>query len=248
MIIGLIHPGSGLGDSVFSYILTRATAKRLNTRFGIIGDFKGKEFIQLNMGDQVFMKHHVDHTGKIIIDEPHVLYETKTPYFDPESQFVEDGTVVDGCIAQDSKYFDTLPLRDWITVTEKRLPLDLCIINLRGGEFRSVPDLILSNDYWSEAIKRMREINPDMKFEVHTDDLEYAKILFPDFPAVKNMSENWRSVRYAHYLILSNSAFGIIPALLNTNAKLIIAPRYWARRNTKQWSMPSNWYPKFTYI
>lgn len=249
MVYGLLHPGSGLGDQLFSYILTRVTARRLKTKFGFIGDFKGKEFMQLDMGDQVFLKHYVDYpAGKIIIAEPHKLYEVKTHYFDPESQFIEEDTVIDGCLAQDTKYFENAPLDTWLKVEPKEMPDNLCILNLRGGEFKFVPDLFLPKSYWEEAIKRMLEIMPDMEFQVHTDDLDLAEQYFPKYIAVKNIGENWRSVRFAKYSVVSNSAFGIIPSLLNTKSEMTIAPKYWGRRNRGFWSMPANYYSKFIYI
>ena len=46
MIIGIIHPGSGLGDSLFSYIATRVRAADLGVDFGFVGKefFKGYDF------------------------------------------------------------------------------------------------------------------------------------------------------------------------------------------------------------
>jgi hypothetical protein len=95
----------------------------------------------------------------------------------------------------------------------------------------------------------MKEIHPDMKFEVHTDDEETARLFFSSYPIIRDISVNWRAIRYATYLILSNSSFAILPAYLNENAKSIIAPKYWARYNTKEWINPGNaTYSKFTYI
>lgn len=85
-----------------------------------------------------------------------------------------------------------------------------------------------------------------MKFEVHTDDPNLAQQFFPDYPILADIGLNWRSIRYAKHLIVSNSAFAVIPALLGSGD--VLAPRYWARRNIGQWSMPSNYYKKFSYI
>jgi hypothetical protein len=35
---------------------------------------------------------------------------------------------------------------------------------------------------------------------------------------------NWKSIRWAKHLIISNSAFAILPALLNENVKEVVAP------------------------
>jgi hypothetical protein len=94
----------------------------------------------------------------------------------------------------------------------------------------------------------MKEIDPFMKFEVHTDDpLEAAKF-FPEYNIIHNIGQNWRAVRFAKYLILSNSSFGILPAILNKNAKKIIAPKGWAKRNTSNTISKYNNYRRFEHI
>ena len=61
------------------------------------------------------------------------------------------------------------------------MPNDVCVINFRGGEFVGIKDLFLGHDYWGEAIIKMLKINPEMKFEVHTDDAQTAQTFFPTF-------------------------------------------------------------------
>ena len=237
-VIGLIHPGSGIGDQLFSYLATRTTAKRLGTDFGFIGKPKA-DFIEMDLGESVQMKHHIDHTGKIVIDEPHNLYELKTPSFNPEFDFIPDNSVIDGCMAQDDKYFNLEDIRGWLKT--EPLEVDRGVINFRGGEFTAIPELFLPKSYYDKAMDMF-----GIKWEVHTDDIKTAKLYFPDLPIIHNPSINWRSIRYAHSVILSNSAFGIIPALLS-GAK-VVAPRYWARRNIGEWSLAGNYYKQFQYI
>lgn len=249
MIIGKISPGSGLGDQLFSYITTRTIALDKGYDFGFVGMqfFKGKEFMLLDWGiptDDVKWQVETPN-GKLVLDDPHKLWEANKPYYDPEVNFIEDGTVIDACCAQDERYwgYRLTEIREWLKVEPLEMPDDLCVINFRGGEFATVPELFLTHDYWAQAIFKIENVN----FEVHTDDPDLANNFF-SFPIKKDIALNWRSVRYAKHLILSNSAFGILPALLNENVKEVIAPRYWARRNTQQWINPSNYYKKFTYI
>jgi hypothetical protein len=124
----------------------------------------------------------------------------------------------------------------------------LCVINFRGGEYQYFPELYLTKDYWDLAISKMKEINPFMRFEVHTDDPLAAAQFFPDYDIIHDIGRNWRAVRYAHYLILSNSSFAILPAILNKNVKKIYAPKGWARRNTGGQFQKYNIYRKFTHI
>jgi len=260
MIFGLIHSGSGLGDSLFTYITVRTRALDLGVPFGFIGKeyFKGNSFLNLDWGEDVSFKHHIEQgTGKLIIDEPHNLIELNTPYFNPEFFFIEDGTVIDATCAQDEKYWGHRlnEIREWLKVEPLEMPDDLCVINFRGGEFATVSELFLPKEYWNEAIDLIHTKLPIRyipTFEIHTDDPELAKKLIylpaQNYEVIKDIALNWRSVRYARHLILSNSAFGILPMLLNENLKEAICPRYWARRNTKTWSMPSNFYKRSNII
>ena len=171
--------------------------------------------------------------------------------YDPEINFIEDNTIIDGCF-EDEKYwghrFDDI--RNWLAVEPLFVDDFVCSIGFRAGEFKTVPDLFLPKSYWDEAISIMRKINPSMSFVVHTDDVVTAKEFFPDFECIHNVGINWRAFRYSKYSIISNSAFYIMPSLLNQKAEKIIAPRYWARRNIKTWARPACYYKdkRFMYI
>lgn len=278
MLIGKIHPGSGIGDQLFSYITTRTIALDKGYKFGFLGieNFKGKDFMNLDWGQKPEMMHNIEQpSGKLVTVFEDLVFEFNKPYYDPEVNFIKDGTIIDGCSAQDERYWGhRLPeIREWLKVepicqsTGKRtlkdgtigydfeMPDDLCVINFRGGEYATVPELFLPKEYWDKAVELVKEKNriptrfsSISNFEVHTDDPVLAEQFFPDFKIVQDIALNWRSIRYAKHLILSNSAFGILPALLNENVKEVIAPRYWAGRNVGEWRRPQNYYSKFTYI
>lgn len=247
MIAGIFHEGSGLGNQLHRYVMTRVLALDKGYEWGMLSpeNFKGSSFMDLDMGkpynpladyrsfqEKKVVENNIDIRG-----------------YDPEINFVEDNTIIDGEF-QDERYFEhrLSEIREWLKVEPLEMPDDVCVINFRGGEYTLFPDLFLSREYWGEAILRILEAYPLMRFEVHTDDIETAKSYFPTYPIFKDIGLNWRSIRYAKHLILSNSSFAILPALLNENVKEVIAPRYWARHNTKTWSLPQNYYKKFTYI
>jgi hypothetical protein len=247
MIVGIFHEGSGLGNQLARYVFTRVKAKDLGVPFGMIGHFKGKDFMELDLGEntegvslKTFKEERVDNPQGVDI----------RPY-DTTTELITDDTMVDGEF-QDERYFEHRidEVREWLRVVAIRMWDNVCVINFRGGEYVGVSELFLTQDYWDLAIAEMRKINHDMKFEVHTDDEVTARKFFPDFVIKTGMEINWRSIRYAHYLILSNSSFAILPALLNEEAKHIIAPLYWARRNVSNgyWAMEQNKYKKFTYV
>lgn len=257
MIVGLLHPGSGLGDQLFCYLAARITAERLGVPFGMVGVFKGESFMKIDSGREVIVSRHYEQpAGKIIIDNDFPVYEGKT-YYDPEFNFIGDNTIVDGCRCQDERYWKSNPIQDWLKVKPLGMPDDLCIIGFRGGEYATVPDLFLTEDYWQKAIQMMRGINPCMRFRVVTDDPVLAEELFPDTEITHEISMDWRQVRYAKYAIIANSAFYILPRWLRHNSlsdnwsePVTIAPYGWARRNFGKgyWEMPANYYPRFQYV
>lgn len=244
MIKGIFHAGSGLGNQLARYVATRVLAADKGYEFGMTNPelFKGRYFMDIDMGVR-------GETTKTWNEKKVVENGIDIRGYDPEINFVEDGTTIDGEF-QDQRYFEGRlhEVREWLNVEPLEMADDLCVINFRGGEYVGVKDLFLSKEYWDKAIAMMKDINPEMKFEVHTDDVDTAQEFFPDYVCVQNMSLNWRSIRYARYLILSNSSFAILPALLNTNVAKIIAPRYWARHNSGVWALPQNYYDQFTYI
>lgn len=246
MIIGHLQTGSGIGDMLMRYITIRTLALDKGFDFGFIGieNFKGKDFMNLDWGKEVPKGDYPLWEEKDVRNSNGVDIRS----FDPEINFVEDNTIIDGNF-EDSKYWiHRLPeIREWLKVEPLEMPDDLCVISGRGGEYRTVVDLLLTKDYYERAIEKMKQVNPNMKFIIQTDDKELFTNWFPQYEVIQNIELNWRSIRFANYLIISNSAFAIIPSLLG-NAKLILAPRWWARHNIKIWARPANFYSSFTYI
>lgn len=252
MISAIFHEGSGIGNQLHRYVAARVLAEDKGYNFGMVNPelFKGASFMSLDMGKP--------NTATDVWTEKIVRDNTGTDIrgYDPEINFVQDNTVIEGEF-QDYRYFGHR-LRDidtWLAVEPLYVPDDLCVIGFRGGEYSLFPDLFLTQEYWDEAVFRMRKLNPAMRFEVHTDDPSTASKFFT-FPIIENkqishsnhsnMGYNWRAMRYARHAIISNSSFGILPRLLSGG--ITIAPRYWARRNTKTWCLPQNYYSQFLYV
>lgn len=250
MIAGIFHEGSGLGNQLHRYVAVRCLAKDLGVPFGMVNPhlFKGHTFIKLDMGTlpypskmAYFQEKRVNHDrGGEGID---------VRDYDFDIQKVKDNTLIEGEF-QDERYWikHEKELNLWLQTDTLEVNKNMCVINFRGGEYKYFPDLYLTKDYWDKAVNRMKKINPKMFFQVRTDDVYEAQKFFPDFPVLHEMATDWLLLRYAKYIILSNSSFGILPAWLNKNARAIIAPKYWARRNIKIWSMKQNRYTRFTHL
>lgn len=230
MIKGIFHRGSGLGNMLHRFVGTKILAIKQGQEHTMIAQdlFKGTSFIKLDLKPDDTKYTIEQGSGRVI----------------PESY----ECVIDGEFQAESDFIDYIPqIREWLKVQPLFIPDDLCIINFRGGEYVGVANLFLPKVYWDLAISKMLGINPNMEFEVHTDDPETAKTFFPHFRTVSDIGTNWRSIYYAKHLILSNSSFAILPAIIG-KSEHVIAPMFWAGYNKGYWQMEDNKYEKFTYI
>lgn len=248
------YRGQGLGNFLANYVTVRCLALDKGYGFGVQFPerFKG-HFMNLDMGKPVL-------NGITTVEgqTPEKLPDGIDYYY--REEFINDGdydlgvlkvkdkTLIHGNL-QGVKYFQNRKdeIRKWLAVEPLDLPDDLCIINFRGGEYKWVPDFFLPREYWDRAIAMMREINPNMRFEVHTDDPDEARKFF-DFPIVSGIEINWRTLRYCHYAIVSNSSFAILPVWLNQNIKKVIAPWGMGRYNKDTWLLKQNYIPEWTWI
>lgn len=269
MIAGQFHEGSGLGDQLFRYITVRTLAEEKGYKWGMYwwNSFKGLEFLSSldysSEGKNVILLPMEDKQLKEWLEKDvRDAQGNDIRSYDPEINFIEDNTIIDGSF-EDDKYWghNLVNIDKWLQVEPVRFWGNECIVGFRGGEYASNPDLFLPKSYYDEALSKMRAINSAMQFEVHTDDPILAGEYFVGMPIVENiaishskhqnMGFNWRSARYAKYAIIPNSAFFIIPRLLKhleDPTAVTIAPRYWARHNTKVWARPACYYKQFTYI
>lgn len=259
MICGILHEGSGLGNQLHRYVATRVLAKDKGYDFAMCNNdmFKGTSFMSIQMKEPNHWPFANNFLEKKIVENG-----VDIRGYDPEFNLIEDDTIIEGEF-QDSRYFEHRmdDVSEWLKVEPLAVPNDLCVIGFRGGEYALFPELFLRKEYWDSAIAEMRRREPNIRFEVHTDDPTTARTFFPDFPIVDNqqlshskhtnMGYNWRAMRYAKHAIIANSSFYILPRLLahhDQKDALTIAPRYWARRYAKVWAQSSNYYKQFFYV
>lgn len=126
-----------------------------------------------------------------------------------------------------------------------------CVINFRGGEYKSIPNLIPSRDYWYNCINYMKRINPNMDFIIITDDPNCASAFIPNVKCYHvDIGFDFYVVNKSRYLILSNSSFGWWAAWLNVRSNLTIAPKYFGRYNVSNgyWSLGDSYTRSFVYM
>lgn len=265
--------GQGLGNQLFCYVTARAIAKEKGVAFGTAnqGQFannihsnRGMYFMDIDLGHEITReeKKHLKryeeaqvrlYLGNSRHDMEHGCYVSGA---DPGMQAIADDTLLYGNL-QDESYFghDRDSIRQWLKVKAEYDSYEfskenLCIINMRGGEYTGSPELFIDRKYWLNGMKHMKRIRPDMEFLIITDDVEAAGKVLPGIPAYHfDMGKDFVTLKNASYLLLSNSSFACLAAFISETVKYIIAPKYWARYNVSDgyWASEQNIYSIFHY-
>ncbi len=265
--------GYGLGNQLFFYVVTRCMALEKGVDYGFINPEQvgnvaqsnmGMYFMDIDMGKEILPEEKSKF--KIFTEQDDRLYMGNSKHdmsngcyisgADPKLFEIEDNTLIYGNL-QDQSYFEKYrsQIKDWLHVKPEAESYeytsdDLCIINIRGGEYTNHPELYLDRSYYLKAIANMKQINPSMKFMVVTEDEESAKKILPEYECHHfDMGKDYVTLKNARYLILSNSSFSIMPVMCSTELKYAIAPKYWARHNISDgfWSSEQNIYTFLHY-
>ncbi len=266
-------PGYGLGNQLFFYVTTRCMALEKGVDFGFINpgqignvfhSKKGMYFMDIDMGkeippedkDKYTIFNEQDDRLFIGVSKHDMSNGCYVSGADKRIWDIEDNTLIYGNL-QDQSYFEKYrdSIRQWLHVKEEAESYeytadDLCIINIRGGEYTNHPELFLDRKYFLDAIENMKKINPNMRFMVVTEDEEAAGKILPEYERHHfDMGKDYVTIKNARYLILSNSSFSIMPVLSSTELKYAIAPKYWARHNISDgfWSSEQNIYSFLHY-
>lgn len=264
--------GQGLGNQLFCYVSARCIAEDLGADFATAGQEqlavnihskKGMYFMDMDLGLPVTKKEdfHIyqEKEQRLFIkscvhDMTHGCYVAGA---DEEIYQIADNTLLYGNL-QAERYFrhHREEIKQWLKVKEEYDSYEytkdnLCIINVRGGEYADSRALFLRRKYWLDAMKRMREIRSDMEFMIVTDDVAAANRILPEVEAHHfELAKDYVTIKNAKYLILSNSSFAFFPAFTSETVEKIIAPKYWARHNVSDgyWASEQNIYDGFFYL
>jgi len=251
MIVNELYNGSGLGNQLWRYIVTRVIALNKGYKFGIMSPekFKAPGILNLDFGEEVIggsgpeggpptkLPFGIDtyYQEKAFV---HPRFGCDCRLYDPELANIPDNTKIDGNM-ESEKYLEGRKdeVREWLKVPEDKQVRDLkhdniCILSFRGGEYRGIPDLFLPSDYWRRAMNIMKSRNPNMEFRIVTDDVLTAQSVIPNVPVTHvSIEVDWLLVRNARNVILSNSSFAWIPTWINDELLNVIAPKYWGKHN-----------------
>jgi len=249
--------GQGLGNQLWMFAVAKSISEKLKVKLNIyeFRKFKGKSFLILdNTYKYNYSMDYYNHTKDIEIFNERIFYDHELKYissdFDERVLKIKSPTLLEG-IFQSEKYFfgDLMKLKRYIKlkkfIKEKnKIDNDVCLLNIRGGEYKRHKNFILPLEYWLNAIKNYSKIYNINKFKIVTDDYRYAKNLFPKLEIIHgDIGTCYASLYNSKNIILSNSSFSYFPCKTGIK-KTVIAPMYWARPNNNlyRWVSPCNLY------
>lgn len=272
MIITEFYHGQGWGNQLFVYITTRAIAADRGVDFGFIGlenfgdrryNDKGVYFMDLDLGKEVgqsqIVNYYKEKETRIKTNNSHhdSTIGCDIRLFDKDLINIPDNCKIDGIMqSEDYFYHRKHEIKNWLKIKPEHdckdfISDDICVINFR--DYKGSDELYLQKSYWAMAIYHMLSLNPNMQFLVITENPEAAKEMLPELADNTyhfDLGKDYSIIKNARWLILSNSSFAYFPAFTNEEARLIIAPKYWARHNVSNgyWSCGYNIYRDFTYM
>ena len=269
MIVTEIYNGQGFGNQLACYITTRVVAMDLGYDFGVMSPHKFKclDFMDLDFGKDVVggtgpeggppntlpdgILHYFKERYNVLPNGANVTID------DPNLMKIVDNTKIDGIFQSENQIIHRKEeIREWLKIKPEKdcyefSDQDICIINYRGGEYTYMPWVLLENNYWENSMKKMKAINPNMRFVVITDDVETARKQFPNLEINHfDIGKDFTILKNAYYLIISNSSFPLFATILNRVNKYTIAPKYWARHNISDgyWACGYNLWRNFDYL
>lgn len=263
MITTELYEGQGLGNQLWAYAAGRSIAEYLGVGFALQGidRFKGHEFLE------------IDPLVNATVEEQQYIKDCTIPrfyetcYYDGDLKYVSSGfdeavaqingpAMLEG-LFQSERYFfgDLEKLKRYIRlkpewINKVAVSDDTCILNVRGGEYKRHKNLILPMSYWEQAIRNVREQTGVERFLVVTDDVKYARAIFPQYEVLRGgVGDCYAALNNAKHLILSNSSFSYFPTKTSQNTPYVIAPKYWARFGNpfKRWASPANLYESWLW-
>ncbi len=257
MILLKFEKGQGLGNQLWNYVVLRSIADLNNFKFKIIDyqNFKAKDFLDLkitNTQENYEIKDYKKYKETAIFDSELncLIY-----LFDENILNISDNTIIEGNLQSESYLKPNVEvLNKYIEIKSKtkneKIKENICILNIRGGEYKLHRNLILPKSYWLNAINNMLKIKKDLEFKIITDDNLYASKLLPNIEILEGgIKEDFMNLYSCNHVILSNSSFGYFPVKLGKKPKTVIAPYLWSRfgNNKNRWVSPCNYYKEWLW-
>jgi hypothetical protein len=274
MIVTELYDGQGLGNQLWCYVVTRIISEKNGYDFGVMGmnKFKGRDFMTIDIGTEVIggegpeggppttLPETIDFYYKEKI-ERHPQSNIDVTKFDNNLLDIKDNTKIDGTMQSYNYVKDYKEkIKTWIKVNDiepyKKYSSDeICIIHIRGGDFKGSIAMLYSS-YYNNCINEVKKIKHNMLFYIVTDDVRTAKTILPNIPIIGSSSTNINDKNKASHhiggpinidyyilnnaknVIMSASSFGWWAVWTNNLNPKVIAPKYWAahKEDSGYWS------------
>ena len=261
MIKIIFKEGQGLGNQLWLFCSAKSIAEKLKVDLQIINykNFKGIDFLKLDCNNFHEINFKINHNMSNNIFHERSYYDHELKYiissYDQIVLDINEDKILEGNFQSEDYFYGNLDkIKRYITLDESyknffKIPKDVCILNIRGGEYKRHRKFILPKSYWLNGINNFKKrFNVD-KFLIVTDDYKYAKSLFNSFEIISgNIGECYASIYNCSNLLASNSSFSYFPCR-NGPQKNIIGPMYWARHqnNYNRWISPGNIYENWLW-
>jgi len=260
MIKIIFQDGQGLGNQLWLFAVAKSLSEKLNQNLFIedFNKFKGKDFLVLDYKPVQNENINRNRTTFKLFSE-RIYYDYELNYivssFDENILKISGNTILEG-IFQSEKYFfgDINKLKRYIkpnksTLEANKIDQDICILNIRGGEYKKHKNFTLTKNYWANAIQNFKKIYKVYKFAIVTDDFKYSKFMFPELDIIhSDISKCYSTIYNCKHIIVSNSSFSYFPCKTGIK-KNVLAPMYWARpiKNKGRWISPGNIYQDWNW-
>ena len=262
MIYIKFKKGQGLGNQLWLYASGLSIAEKLNQSFQVLNyeNFKAKNFLEIKkfqsskLNDENSLRQlRNSNEGEIDIFHESLYFDANLKFiastYDERVINLKKDVLLEGLFQSENYFFNDLTkLKRYIKLSKSSIqkysiPSDICVMNIRGGEYKRHKKLILKKNYWIQAMKNFSKLEKIKNFIIVTDDYRYCKQLFPEIEIISDDIEKCYATIYnCSNIIVSNSSFAYFPCKTGTPKK-VIAPKYWARHYTETiWSSPCNIY------
>ena len=249
--------GQGLGNQLWVYAVGRALAEKLGRQHVVLGMelFKGGSFLDIDINADPKPGAPIEQFNETLYYDPLLKYFSST--YDNRVETLPARVQINGLFQSERYLYDYMQdLSSWIRPSKYVQGVatsyeDICVLNLRGGEYKRHKSFILPRGYWDMAANVLRMKLGDVKIMVVTDDPAYARAFLPEFPVLEGgVAECYAALMGAKAIAVSNSSFSYFPIKTRHDLPFVVAPEHWARygHSEGRWAMPSNVYQGWTYL
>ena len=183
MIYIKFQKGQGLGNQLWNYSSGLSIAEKLGQSFQIIDyeNFKAKDFLKIKKSinnDLNSKDNNYLYNKKIDIFQEKLYYDHNLKYiasaYDERITSIKKDVLLEGLFQSERYLFnDILKLKKYIKLSNNSIqnnPVnpDVCVMNIRGGEYKRHKDLVLKKDYWLKAMKNIMKFGKVKKFLMQT--------------------------------------------------------------------------------